>query len=145
MTYVIINPQVDRSKSASELGIHDPMLKIVDEDTTGVTVRGAKMLGTSSIMANEVFVAHLQPLRPDEVDYAICFAMPMATEGLKVLSRKSYEQHAVSDFDNPLSACYDENDALMFFDDVKVPWQRIFVHRDPDMCRRQFHDTPDHI
>ena len=71
--------------------------------------------------------------------------MPMATEGLKVLSRKSYEQHAVSDFDNPLSARYDENDALMFFDDVKVPWDRIFVHRDPDMCRRQFHDTPGHI
>ena len=37
-------------------------MKIVDEDAEGVTVRGAKMLGTSSIMANEVFVAHLQPL-----------------------------------------------------------------------------------
>ena len=145
LTYVIMNPQVDRSKSARELGNDDPMLKIVDEDSTSVTVRGAKMLGTSSIMANEVFVAHLQPLRPDEVDYAVCFAMPMATEGLKALSRKSYEQHAVSDFDNPLSARYDENDALMFFDDVKVPWDRIFVHRDPDMCRRQFHDTPGHI
>ena len=33
----------------------------------------------------------------------------------------------------------------MYFDDVKVPWERIFVHRDPDMCRRQFHDTPGHI
>lgn len=59
------------------------------------------MLGTSSIMANEVFVAHLQPLRPDEVDYAISFAVPMNIKGLKVLSRKSYEQHAVSEFDNP--------------------------------------------
>jgi 4-hydroxyphenylacetate 3-monooxygenase len=121
------------------------MLKIVDEDSAGVTVRGAKMLGTSSIMANEVFVAHLQPLRPNEVDYAICFALPMGTKGIKVLSRKSYEQHAVSDFDNPLSSRYDENDALIFFDDVRVPWERIFVHRDPDMCRRQFHDTPGHI
>ena len=145
MTYVIINPQVDRPKSASELGNDDPMLKIVDEDTTGVTVRGAKMLGTSSIMANKVFVVHLQPLCPDEVDYANCFAMSMATEELKVLSRKSYEQHAVSDFDNPLSARYDENDTLMFLDDVKVPWHRIVVYRDPDMCRRQFHDTPGYI
>ena len=103
------------------------------------------MLGTSSIMANEVFVAHLQPLRPEEIDYAISFAIPMATKGLKVLSRKSYEAHAVSEFDNPLAYRYDENDALMYFDDVKVPWERIFVHRDPDMCRRQFHDTPGHI
>ena len=145
LTYVIINPQVDRAKSASELGSDDPMLKIVDEDSEGVTVRGAKMLGTSSIMANEVFVAHLQPLRPNEVDYAICFALPMGTKGINVLSRKSYEQHAVSDFDNPLSSRYDENDALIFFDDVRVPWERIFVYRDPDMCRRQFHDTPGHI
>lgn len=145
LTYVIINPQVDRSKPAAELENADPMMKVVDEDGEGVTVRGAKMLGTSSIMANEVFVAHLQPLRPDEVDYAICFAVPMDTKGLKVLSRKSYEQHAVSQFDDPLASHYDENDALMYFDDVKVPWERIFVHRSPEMCRRQFHDTPGHI
>jgi len=144
LTYVIINPQVDRAKAASELQ-DDPMMKIVDEDSEGVTVRGAKMLGTSSIMANDVFVAHLQPLRPTEADYAISFSIPMGTEGLKVLSRKSYEQHAVSEFDNPLATRYDENDALVYFDDVKVPWDLIFVHRDPEMCRRQFHDTPGHI
>jgi 4-hydroxyphenylacetate 3-monooxygenase len=108
-------------------------------------VRGAKMLGTSSIMANEVFAAHLQPLKPDEEDYATCFAVPMDIKGLKVLSRKSYEQHAVSEFDNPMASRYDENDAIMFFDDVKVPWERIFVHRSPEMCRAQFHETPGHI
>ncbi|HIB07264.1 MAG TPA: 4-hydroxyphenylacetate 3-monooxygenase, partial [Gammaproteobacteria bacterium] len=145
LTYVIINPQVDQSKSAIELENNNPMMKIVDEDSEGVTVRGAKMLGTSAVMANEVFVAHLQPLRPEDVDYAISFAVPMNIPGLKVLSRKSYEQHAVSEFDNPLAFRYDENDALMYFDDVKVPWERIFVYRDPEMCRRQFHDTPGHI
>merc|ERR1711969_170265 len=48
LTYVIINPQVDRSKSASELANDYPMLKIVDENSDGITVRGAKMLGTSA-------------------------------------------------------------------------------------------------
>ena len=145
LTYVIINPQVDRSKSSSELDVDDPMMKIVDEDSTGVTVRGAKMLGTSSIMANEVFVAHLQPRKPDEEDYAISFALPMAAKGLKVLSRRSYEASVTSEFDYPLASRYDENDALLYFDDVKVPWERVFVHRNPEMCRRQFHDTPGHI
>jgi 4-hydroxyphenylacetate 3-monooxygenase len=69
----------------------------------------------------------------------------MNTAGLRVLSRKSYEAHAVSVYDNPLSACFDENDALLYFDNVKVPWERVFVHRDTDMCRAQFHDTPSHI
>jgi len=62
-----------------------------------------------------------------------------------VLSRKSYEAHAVSRFDNPLASIFDENDALLYFEDVKVPWERVFVHRDTDMCRAQFHDTPSHV
>jgi 4-hydroxyphenylacetate 3-monooxygenase len=51
----------------------------------------------------------------------------------------------VSVYDNPLSARFDENDALLYFDNVKVPWERVFVHRDTDMCRAQFHDTPSHV
>ena len=72
------------------------------------------------------------------------FAIPIATKGLKLLSRKSYEAAATSVFDNPISARFDENDALVYFDDVKVPWERVFVYRDTDMCRAQFHDTLGH-
>src|ERR1700739_4437856 len=103
------------------------------------------MLGTGAVMANELLVANMQPLKPGEEDIAFSCAMPMNTKGLRILSRKSYEAHAVSVFDNPLSSRFDENDALMYFDDVKVPWDRVFVYRDTDMCRAQFHDTPGHI
>jgi 4-hydroxyphenylacetate 3-monooxygenase len=101
-------------------------------------------LGTSSIMANEVLVANLQPLRPGEEELAFSRALPMNAKGLRVLSRKSYEAAAQSLFDNPLSSRFDENDALIYFTDVKVPWERVFVYRDTDMCRAQFHDTPAH-
>ncbi len=144
LTYVIVNPQADRSKDWGEQA-EELVAQIVDEDTTGLTIRGAKMLGTSSIMANEVFVANLQPLKPGEEALAFSCALPMNAAGLRVLSRKSYEAHAVSVFDNPLSARFDENDAILYFDDVKVPWERVFVHRDTDMCRAQFHDTPGHV
>jgi 4-hydroxyphenylacetate 3-monooxygenase len=143
LTYVIINPQAERSKDWSDQAA-DLVAQIVDEDATGITIRGAKMLGTSSIMANEVFVANLQPLRPGEEHLAFSCALPMNAKGLQVLSRKSYEAHAVSIYDNPLSSRFDENDALMYFDDVKVPWDRLFVHRDTDLCRAQFHDTQGH-
>jgi 4-hydroxyphenylacetate 3-monooxygenase len=102
------------------------------------------MLGTSAIMANEILVANLQPLKPGEEKLALSFAVPIATKGLKLLSRKSYEAAAVSLFDNPISSRFDENDALVYFDDVKVPWERVFVYRDTDMCRAQFHDTLGH-
>jgi len=143
VSYVIINPQADRNKA---WGAQDDELvaRIVDEDAQGITVRGAKMLGTGTIMANELFVANLQPLRPGEEDLAVSFAVPIAAKGLKLLSRKSYEAHAVSPRDNPLSSRFDENDALVWFEDVRVPWERVFVHRDTDMCRAQFHDTLGH-
>jgi 4-hydroxyphenylacetate 3-monooxygenase len=144
LTYVIVNPQADRSRDWGEQA-EELVAQIVDEDSTGLTIRGAKMLGTSSIMANEVFVANLQPLKPGEEALAFSCALPMNAAGLRVLSRKSYEAHAVSVYDNPLSARFDENDALLYFDDVKVPWDRVFVHRDTDMCRAQFHDTPGHV
>jgi len=143
LTYVIINPQAERTKSWGEQA-EDMVARIVDEDSTGITIRGAKMLGTSSIMANEVFVASMQPLKPGEEDLAFSCALPMNAKGLRVLSRKSYEAQATSVFDNPISSRFDENDALMYFDDVRVPWERVFVYRDTDMCRAQFHDTPSH-
>jgi 4-hydroxyphenylacetate 3-monooxygenase len=69
----------------------------------------------------------------------------MGTKGLKMLSRKSFEASAVNEYDNPLAYRYDENDALVFFDDVKVPWERVFLLRNTDMCRAQLHDTPAHV
>jgi 4-hydroxyphenylacetate 3-monooxygenase len=143
LSYVIINPQADRAKAWGEQD-QDLVARIVDEDAGGITVRGAKMLGTAAIMANELLVANLQPLKPGEEDLAVSFALPMATKGLKLLSRKSFEAAAPSPADNPLAARFDENDALVWFEDVKVPWERVFVYRDTDMCRAQFHDTLGH-
>lgn len=147
LTYVINNVQGDRSKAFGDQGVgaEDLVARIVDEDASGITIRGAKLFATSAIMANEIFVGSGQPLKPGEEHLAFACALPMDVKGLKLLSRKSYEEHAVSEFDNPLSSRFDENDALVFFDDVKVPWDRVFVHRNTDMCRAQFHDTPGHI
>src|SRR5580658_875004 len=143
ISYVIINPQAERTKDWGQQ-VEELVARIVDEDSSGITIRGAKMLGTGAVMGNEVLVANMQPLKPGEEALAFSCALPMNAKGLRVLSRKSYEAHAVSVYDNPLSSRFDENDALLYFDDVKVPWERLFVYRDPDMCRAQFHDTPGH-
>src|SRR5262245_41785485 len=71
LTYVIINPQADRSKSAHAQADQFLTAGVVDEDSEGITVRGAKMLATSSIMANEVFVTCIQPLQPGDERYAV--------------------------------------------------------------------------
>ena len=145
LTYVIINPQADRSRSASQQ--QDPGLAagVVDRDAGGITVRGAKMLATGGVMANEVLVTCIQPLQPGDERHAVSFAIPMNTPGLKMLSRKSYEAASPSVFDNPLSSRFDENDAVLYFDDVRVPWDRVFVVDSIEMTQRQFHATPAHV
>ncbi len=144
LTYVIINPQADRSEPAHAQA-DNLAAAVVDEDAEGLTIRGAKMLATSSIMANEVFVTCIQPLVPGDEKQAVSFAVPMNTRGLRVLSRKSYEHSAMSFFDNPLSSRFDENDAVLYFDDVKVPWERVFVNQNVEMTLKQFHGTPAHV
>jgi 4-hydroxyphenylacetate 3-monooxygenase len=120
-------------------------LALVDEDHEGITVRGAKMLATSGIMANEIFVGGIQPLVPGDERHAVCFALPLATRGLRLLARKSYEAHAVSAFDNPLASRFDENDAIVTFDNVKVPWDRVFALRDLKIMSAMWHATPAHV
>ena len=141
LSYVIINPQADRSKAASDQPGEDLVARIVDEDSEGITIRGAKMLGTSVIFANEIMVSGFMGLQPGEEDYAFTAMVPMNARGLKAFSRKSYEAAATSVFDNPLSSQFDENDAVVYFDDVKIPWERVLVHRDVQMAQAQWHET----
>ena len=145
LTYVIINPQADRSKAAHEQA--DPFLAlgIVDEDHEGITVRGGKMLATSSVIANEIFVGCIQPLQAGDERHAVSFALPMSTPGMRLLSRKSYEAHSVSAFDSPLGSRFDENDAVVYFDNVKVPWERVFAARDLTIMSAMWHGTPAHV
>ena len=145
LTYVIINPQADRSKPAAQQQSEYLSAGVVDRDANGITVRGAKMLATGAVLANEVFVTCIQPLAPGDERYAVSFVVPMNAPGLKILSRKSYEQAVPSVFDNPLASRFDENDAVIYFDDVRVPWERVFVDADIEMCQRQFHATPAHV
>lgn len=144
LSYVIIDPQGDRSKGAGEGGNADVAARIVDEDEGGVTIRGAKMLGTGAALSDEVMVTTLRPLGPTEDRYALTAMLPIAAKGVKLMSRRSYEQAASSPFDYPLSSRFDENDALIYFDDVKIPWDRIFVHRGVAVQLAQWHEAPVH-
>jgi 4-hydroxyphenylacetate 3-monooxygenase len=145
LTYVIINPQADRSKAAAQQKDAFLTAGVVDQDAGGITVRGAKMLATGGVMADEVLVTCIQPLQPGDENYALSFAVPMNAKGLVMLSRKSYEKGAMSVFDNPLSSRFDENDSVLYFDDVRVPWERVFIIKNIEMCQKQFHATPAHV
>ena len=144
LSYVIIDPQGDRSKSRGEGGNADLTVSIVDEDAAGITLKGAKMLGTGAVISDEILVSTLRPMKDGEEKWAFTCVLPINTKGLKLLSRRSYEQAVTSEFDYPLSSRFDENDALIYFDEVKVPWDRVFVNGDIKVQFAQWHSTPAH-
>ncbi len=145
VSYVILPPQIDRSKPAHQQ--EDPTLYagVVGERDAGVVVSGGAMLGTGSALSNEVFLSCILPLRPGDENYAISVAVPIATPGVRVLVRRPYAEGVPSAFDYPLSMRFDETDALLVFDNVFVPWERVFVYRNIELTFAQFFETPAHV
>ena len=101
----------------------------VGECAEGIVVRGARMLATLAPFADEISVYPGSPLQEGDEAYAVAFALPMSTPGLRFICRDSFAKPG-STFDYPLSARFDEMDAVVVFDDVVVPWDRVFLDGD---------------
>lgn len=145
LSYVIINPQADKAKSAGNQPDKHLVASVVDEDSEGITIRGAKMLATSGVLADELLISGFQAMQAGDEAYAFTAAAPINSRGLTLMSRRSYEANAISAFDYPLSHRFDENDAVVYFDDVKIPWDRVFVNQDLRMSQAQWHSTRTHV
>lgn len=130
LTHSIINPQVDRSVPEAEQGAGEVSLHKVGETEDAIIVRGARMLATLAPFADELAVYPGSDVRPQDGKYALAFCIPMNTPGLKFICRDSYTRER-SVFDYPLSSRFDEMDAVVIFDDVHVPKDRVFMDGDP--------------
>lgn len=144
VSYAIIPPQYSRATTASGWEGDFLQVGVVREAEEGLIVRGSQMLATGAAIADEVFVTCIKPLGPDDVDFAVSFALPVDTKGLKLLCRRPFAPQASSEYDYPLTSRYDEPDSLLIFEDVLVPWDRVFIDRDTEKLRRQFFDTGAH-
>ena len=132
LTHALTDQYYDRSKRASEQNDPDLILHIVGEIKEGPVVRGLRTLATLAPISDEVLVYPNRPRDPDEADYAIAFAVPMNTKGLKILCRDLYAEHADPER-QPLTTRFDEVDAALIFEDVVVPWERVFVYKNPQL------------
>jgi len=131
LTHMLINPQVDRSKTSAEQ--EDPYLHLgrVRETSDGIVVRGAKMLGTMAPLTEEVAVIPFGGVPPGDDAYALAFAIPAATPGLTFICRETVSPLPRSRFDHPLSSRFEEMDCIAVFEDVLVPWDRVMVDGSP--------------
>jgi len=143
MTHTLLNPQVDRSRPV-ERQEKDLAAKIVKETDAGIVIRGARMVATLCAYSDEILVlpSTFLATNAEAAPYAFGFSIPVAAPGLRFVCRPSVvHQNAASAMDYPLSSRLDEGDGLAVFDDVLVPWERVFIHRDPEMCNGLFQRT----
>ena len=129
LTHTLVDPQMDRSKGPAQQADPEAALHRVRETDRGLIVRGARMLSTLAPFSDEIWVGPFYPRRPGEEPYALCFAIPIDSPGLKFICREPYDAGR-SRFDRPVSSRFDEEDALAVFDNVLVPWERVFINGD---------------
>src|SRR5580698_820584 len=142
LTHTLVNPPVDRSKSASQQADEYAYLGIVEETRDGLVVRGAKMLATHGPTADEIMVYPLPfSVRPGEEKYALAFAIPTETPGLRFICREPFDQGNQSEWDHPLGSRFEEPDAMAIFGDVLVPWDRVFLYGNVALANTMFART----
>ena len=104
------------------------MCAIVDRRSDGIVVRGAKAHTSVSTNANELIVLPTRAMSQDDRDYAVSFAIPMNTPGL-VLLASLFDSSALqgSASEHPISARHKMMETTTVFNDVFVPWERVFL------------------
>jgi 4-hydroxyphenylacetate 3-monooxygenase len=142
-SYAIVPPQIDRSKPAHKQS--DPTLYagVVKERDDGIVISGAQQLATGGPLSDYIHLSCIHPLQPGDENYANCLAVPVGAEGVKLYPRRPFAR-AGNAFDYPLSSRFDESDAYVVFDNVFVPWERVFIYRNVEISRDQWFKTPSH-
>lgn len=142
LTHTLVNPTFNHALAKEGRFSSEVALQVVKETESGVIVNGARLLATLGPFSDEieVFPSTVLKATEDNVPFAFAFAVPIATEGLKLLCRDSYDE-GKSSFDAPLSSRYEEMDAVVIFDNVFVPWERVFMYGQPELCNQAFNAT----
>lgn len=131
LSHGFIDPQLDPAMSLEDTAL----LRVVGRNENGIVVRGVKTVATLATHCDEVFVGSFP--RPGLTDdHILYFAVPIATPNMRVVARPVYGTG--KPFDQPVSAYGDENDCMLVFDDVEVPWERVFSLGNPEFCMTVF-------
>ncbi|MDQ0208515.1 4-hydroxyphenylacetate 3-monooxygenase, oxygenase component [Alkalicoccobacillus murimartini] len=130
-THTFINPQVSRKFYWPD-GDDETIIaaKVVKETEEGLVIRGARLLATQGGLTDQLLVLPAGSFTDSAYLFGFCIASN--TPGLSFICRPSYAS-GVTSFDQPLAARFDEGDAMVVFNDVLVPWNRVFLYDDSDI------------
>lgn len=135
LTHTLLNFQMSRRAGMMD-NVNDQIaLTVVKETDAGIVVHGSRLLATLGPISDEIAVypTRTHMLGDEAWRQSFAFAIPCNTPGMKFLCRESTD-HGRSTFDHPLGARFEEMDSIVLFDNVLVPWERVFILGDVEMC-----------
>ena len=147
LTHTLVNLQRNRTPTGALIeDSTDIALSVVKETDAGIVVNGARVLATLPL-ADEIAVyparSHVLPQgAPGATSFA--FSIPCNAPGLKFLCRESFDLER-SHFDHPLGSRFEEMDATAFFDNVLVPWEKVFLLGDVELCNNMSMSTRQYV
>lgn len=123
----------DRSKRPSEQADPDLNVRVVEKRSDGIVVRGAKVHTSCSPYVDELIVLPSRSMGPGDEAWSVAFAVPIDSRGLRLYA--SDFLHGTDDpFTRPISTQHKMIETLTVFDNVFVPWERVFFQDRPDLA-----------
>ncbi|MFY9258702.1 MAG: 4-hydroxyphenylacetate 3-hydroxylase family protein [Dethiobacteria bacterium] len=123
------DPKGDRSKRPHEQADPDLYLRIVSQNSGGITVRGAKCHQTGALNSHYLIVMPTLAMREEDRDYAVSFAVEADAPGIiYILGRQPSDTRKMEPQpDDRGNLYYGGQECLIVFDDLFVPWERVFM------------------
>lgn len=130
------DPKGDRGLPPHRQPDPDAFLHVIEEKPDGIVVRGAKAHQTGAVNSHEVIVMPTLSLKKEDADWAISFALPSDAQGITyIIGRQSSDtrkqEEGTIDRGN---RTFGGHEALIVFDDVFVPWERVFMYKEHEFA-----------
>lgn len=132
------DPKGDRSLSPSQQPDPDAFMHVVQERDDGIVVRGAKAHQTGAVNSHEIIIMPTISMREEDKDWAVSFALPADAEGITyIMGRQSCDTRKLEDgMMDRGNHIYGGHESLVVFDNVFVPWDRIFMFKEWEFAGR---------
>ncbi|MBG9791628.1 MFS transporter [Paenibacillus dendritiformis] len=145
LSHVFIQPKAGRVSTFLRTFEEPEAARIMEKNKDGIVIRGAFLLDTQGATSDEilVFPAPFSFTGAEESPYSFAFAVPSNLEGISFICRESFVG-GESTYNYPLSSRFEEMDTLVIFDDVTVPWDRVFICGDEKMAYRLLDESHFH-
>ncbi len=130
------DPKGDRALPPHKQPDLDMYLRVVERRADGIVVRGAKAHQTGMCNSHEILVMPTVAMTPEDRDFAVSFSVPTDAEGIHIIiGRQSCDTRKLEEGSIDVGNVeFGGVEALVVFDDVFVPNDRIFMNGETDFA-----------